>query len=201
MNFYLQYIKGLFCSPYGCRWCPLYRWCCVLLLMPVYRWCCVLLLMSVYRCALSLMPTLPLVLCAIADASLPLCAVADAHFTVGVVCYCWCPLYHWCCVLLLMPVYLCVLLLMPTLPFCAIADVSLPLWAVADAHFIVVCCCWCSLFPPLPPFHILSIPTFPICRRQQNSRQSSSGNFIFLGWGPYVCMYAQTTPTTRVASK
>ncbi len=66
-------------------WSPLYRWCCVLLLMP----------------------------------GLPLCALADAHFTVGVVCYCWCqftvvcccwwPLYRcgccWC------PLYHCVLLL------------------------------------------------------------------------------------------
>jgi hypothetical protein len=44
--------------------------------------------MPVYRCALLLMPTLPLVLSAIADANLPLRAVADVHFTVDVLCYC-----------------------------------------------------------------------------------------------------------------
>jgi hypothetical protein len=72
------------------------------------------------------MPTLPLVLCAIADAQLAV--------------VCCCPLYHWYCVLLLMPVFRYALLLMPTLPLVlsAIADASLPLCAVADA---LVCCC------------------------------------------------------------
>jgi hypothetical protein len=107
-------------------------------------------------------------------------AVADAHFTVDVVCYCWCqftvvrccwcPLYRWCCVLMLMPVYRCVLMLMPvyrcvlllkpTLPLvlCAIDDASFPLCAVADAHFFVVCCCWC----PLNRCGLLLMPTLPL---------------------------------------
>ncbi len=141
----------------------------------------------------------------------PLCAVAGALFTVGGVCYCWCPLYR--CVLLLMPSPCYVLLLMPTLSLCAVADAhfivvscfwcslyrcllllmpTLTLCAVADAHLTVVGCCWCPLyhcvlllvFPPPPPCPPFTSFLYQHSQSVDVSRTQGSGApEIFFFWG------------------